>query len=34
MEIIVRIAIDKYIKNGNCRNASIALTKLFKDDGI
>lgn len=34
MEIMVRIAIDKYIKNGNCKDPSVALVKLLEDDRI
>jgi len=34
MEIMVRIAIDKYIKNGNYKHPSVALVKLLEEDGI
>jgi hypothetical protein len=34
MEIMVRIAIDKHIKNGNCKNSSDALVRLLEEDGI
>ena len=34
MEIMVRIAIDKHIKNGYCKDPSSALVKLIEEDGI
>ena len=34
MELLVRIAMDKYYKTGITHAASSAVVKLFEDDGV
>ena len=34
MELLVRIALDKYFKSGIVKAISLALSKLFDEDGL
>jgi hypothetical protein len=34
MELIVRIALDKYYKSGLVKAASLAIMKLFENDAL